>query len=161
MGNSDMLVIWFTDTVPGTPKASQSLEALAVMDEWVRNIAANPTAGIRANRPARAVDSCFDVNGRGKLGHQASLLEISRRGLPQPDDRLQFVVTGDDVTATVPIEIDDVNVRDPRFVWGAVADGAGGESGGAIHDWSLRQPDWSDRGWSAPAARYRQEPEDG
>ena len=64
MGDSDLLVIWFTDTVPGTPKASQSLEALAVMDEWMRNIAANPKAGIRGNRPARAVDSCFDVQGK-------------------------------------------------------------------------------------------------
>ncbi|HWJ04377.1 MAG TPA: DUF6351 family protein [Steroidobacteraceae bacterium] len=63
-GNSDLLVIWFTDTVPGTPKASQSMEALAVMDEWMRNIAANPKAGIAGNRPARAVDSCFDVQGK-------------------------------------------------------------------------------------------------
>ena len=53
MGNSDMLVIWFTDTMPGVPKASQSLEAVAVMDQWMRNIQANPKAGIRANRPAR------------------------------------------------------------------------------------------------------------
>ena len=64
MGNSDMLVIWFTDTVPGTPKASQSMDALAVMDEWVRNIRRNPHKGIRGNRPVRAVDSCFDVNGQ-------------------------------------------------------------------------------------------------
>jgi hypothetical protein len=64
MGDSDTMVIWFTDTVPGTPKASQSLEAIAVMDEWMRNIQANPGAGIRANRPARAVDSCFDVQGK-------------------------------------------------------------------------------------------------
>ena len=35
MGHSDNLVVWFTDTTPGTPKASQSLEALAVMDEWM------------------------------------------------------------------------------------------------------------------------------
>ena len=63
-GNSDLLVIWFTDTVPGTPKASQSMEAIAVMDEWMRNIAANPKAGIVGNRPARAVDSCFDVQGK-------------------------------------------------------------------------------------------------
>ena len=27
MGNSDNMVIWFTDTMPGVPKASQSLEA--------------------------------------------------------------------------------------------------------------------------------------
>jgi hypothetical protein len=64
MGNSDMLVIWFTDTVPGVPKASQSMDAIAVMDEWMRNIKANPHKSIRQNRPARAVDSCFDVNGQ-------------------------------------------------------------------------------------------------
>jgi hypothetical protein len=64
MGNSDMLVIWFTDTVPGVPKASQSLDAIAVMDEWMRNIRANPHKSIRKNRPARAVDSCFDINGQ-------------------------------------------------------------------------------------------------
>ena len=54
MGNSDMMVIWFTDTMPGAPKASQSLEAIAVMDEWMRNIRANPKAGIRAQPPGRA-----------------------------------------------------------------------------------------------------------
>jgi hypothetical protein len=64
MGNSDMLVIWFTDTVPGAPKASQSFDAIAVMDEWMRNIRANPHKSIRKNRPPRAVDSCFDVNGQ-------------------------------------------------------------------------------------------------
>jgi len=64
MGNSDMLVIWFTDTMPGTTKASQTLEAIQVMDQWMRNIKANPKAGIRANRPAGAVDSCFDVEGK-------------------------------------------------------------------------------------------------
>src|SRR5262245_40102951 len=63
-GNSDTMVIWFTDTVPGKPKASQALDAIAVMDEWMRNIQANPEAGIRANRPARAVDSCFDTDGK-------------------------------------------------------------------------------------------------
>lgn len=64
MGRSDHLVIWFTDTMPGVPKASQSLEAIAVMEEWMANIRANPKAGIAGNRPARAVDSCFDVKGQ-------------------------------------------------------------------------------------------------
>jgi hypothetical protein len=64
MGNSDMLVIWFTDTMPGQPKASQTLEAIAVMDEWMANIEANPKRSIRENRPARAVDSCFDLQGQ-------------------------------------------------------------------------------------------------
>lgn len=63
MGTSDNLVVWFTDTVPNTPKASQTLEALAVMDEWLMNLRANPRRGAAGNRPARAVDSCFDRNG--------------------------------------------------------------------------------------------------
>jgi hypothetical protein len=63
-GGSDSLVIWFTDTVPGTPKASQSMDAIAVMDEWMANIRANPKKSVRENRPARAVDSCFDVQGQ-------------------------------------------------------------------------------------------------
>ena len=46
------------------PKVSQSFDALTVMDEWMRNIRANPHRSIRKNRPARAVDSCFDVNGQ-------------------------------------------------------------------------------------------------
>jgi hypothetical protein len=64
MGNSDHLVIWFTDTMPGMPRASQSFDAIAVMDEWMANIRANPDKSIVQNRPARAVDSCFDVNGK-------------------------------------------------------------------------------------------------
>jgi hypothetical protein len=64
MGHGDNPVVWFTDTMPGQPHASQSLEALQVMDEWMANIRANPAAGIIANRPERAVDSCFDLQGQ-------------------------------------------------------------------------------------------------
>jgi hypothetical protein len=64
MGHSDAMVIWFTDTVPGTPKASNSFDAIAVMDQWVANIQANPGRSIRENRPPQAVDSCFDVQGK-------------------------------------------------------------------------------------------------
>jgi len=64
MGDSDNQVIWFTDTRPGVPRASQSLDALQVMDEWMGNILANPRKSIAKNKPARAVDSCFDVNGQ-------------------------------------------------------------------------------------------------
>lgn len=64
MGHSDNLVIWFTDTTPGVPKASQTLEALAVMDEWMANIRANPKAGIAGNKPSRAVDACYDLQGQ-------------------------------------------------------------------------------------------------
>lgn len=63
-GHSDNVVIWFTDTVPNTPKASQTFDALAVMDEWLMNLRANPRAGIAGNKPAMAVDACFDRNGQ-------------------------------------------------------------------------------------------------
>lgn len=63
-GNSDNLVIWFTDTMPGVTKASQSLDALTLMNEWMANIRANPTRSIAQNRPAKVVDSCFDVSGK-------------------------------------------------------------------------------------------------
>ena len=63
MGHSGNLAVWFTDTVPGVPKASQSLEALAVMDEWLMNMRAQPHKGVARNRPARAADSCFDTTG--------------------------------------------------------------------------------------------------
>ncbi len=63
MGSSDNLVIWFTDTQPGVNKHSQTLEALAVMDQWLANIRANPGRSIAANKPPAAVDSCFDLRG--------------------------------------------------------------------------------------------------
>jgi hypothetical protein len=63
-GHSDNVVVWFTDTMPGQPKASQSLEALAVMDQWMANLRANPAAGVAANKPVQAVDACFDTAGQ-------------------------------------------------------------------------------------------------
>lgn len=70
MGHSDHLVIWFTDTIPNTPKASQTLEALAVMDQWLANLRANPKGGIAGNKPPMATDACFDRDG--KLMHAGS-----------------------------------------------------------------------------------------
>jgi hypothetical protein len=64
MGHSDNLVIWFTDTTPGVTKASQTLEALDVMDQWMANIRANPGRSVAQNKPTRAVDSCFGLQGQ-------------------------------------------------------------------------------------------------
>jgi len=61
-GNSDNQVIWFTD-IDGGPQFDQTPEAFEVMDEWMRNIQANPSLGIAGNKPPRAVDRCFDANG--------------------------------------------------------------------------------------------------
>jgi hypothetical protein len=67
-GQSDSMVIWFTDTLPGQPRASQSLEAVEVMDEWMGNLRANPAAGVAGNKPARAVDACYDLDGQRIAG---------------------------------------------------------------------------------------------
>jgi hypothetical protein len=62
-GHSDNMVIWFTDTIPNTTKASQTLQALGVMNEWLDNMRANPKLSIAQNKPAAAVDACFDRFG--------------------------------------------------------------------------------------------------
>lgn len=62
-GNADNMVIWFTDTIPNTPKASQTLQALGVMHQWLDGMRMNPAGGIQGNRPAAAVDACFDRFG--------------------------------------------------------------------------------------------------
>jgi hypothetical protein len=62
-GDAGNQVIWFTDVVVSNQRFDQTPEALEVMDEWMRNIFANPGGGVAANRPARATDRCFDETG--------------------------------------------------------------------------------------------------
>ena len=68
MGHSDNLVIWFTDTMPGVARFSQTIEALAVMDQWMSNLRANPGQSVAASKPAAAVDSCFNLLGQRIAG---------------------------------------------------------------------------------------------
>ena len=63
MGHHDNQLIWFTDARPGTPRADHTMEAFAVLHEWITNIRANPSAGVGANRPASAVDRCWATDG--------------------------------------------------------------------------------------------------
>ncbi|MBX3703281.1 MAG: hypothetical protein KF822_05865 [Steroidobacteraceae bacterium] len=62
-GDAGNQVIWFTDVVNPAVRFDQTPEALEVMDQWMANIRANPAAGAAGNRPARAVDRCFDQAG--------------------------------------------------------------------------------------------------
>ena len=57
------MVIWFTDIVPGEARFDQTMLAFEVIDEWMANLAADPSLSVAAARPSRAVDSCFDARG--------------------------------------------------------------------------------------------------
>jgi hypothetical protein len=56
-------VIWFTDARPAVA-FDQTPEALAVIDQWLANIRANPAGGVVGNKPAGAVDRCFTTAGQ-------------------------------------------------------------------------------------------------
>lgn len=58
-GDASNQVIWFTDL----GQFDQTPMAFEVIDEWMRNLKAKPWKGVAANKPAAAVDSCFDPNG--------------------------------------------------------------------------------------------------
>ncbi|GAA4402744.1 DUF6351 family protein [Quisquiliibacterium transsilvanicum] len=103
-GNSDNLVIWFTDTIPNTPKASQSLEALAVMDQWLANIRANPKAGIAANKPPRAVDACYDRFGQLMQSGPGVWSGILDAGAPGACTQAFPLYTTSRIVAGAPIE---------------------------------------------------------
>ena len=62
-GDASNQVIWFTDTLDGTPVFDQTPEAFQVIDEWMSNIQANPALGVAGNKPSRATDRCFDAFG--------------------------------------------------------------------------------------------------
>ena len=59
-GDASNGVIWFTD---GPAQFDQSPQAFAVMDEWMANIRANPDRSVAENKPAGAVDKCFNADG--------------------------------------------------------------------------------------------------
>ncbi|MBA6413347.1 hypothetical protein H2508_09520 [Parahaliea sp. F7430] len=62
-GDASNQVIWFV--APGGDQGNydNSMQAFAVIDEWMANIKANPERSVGENRPTAAVDSCFDKEG--------------------------------------------------------------------------------------------------
>jgi hypothetical protein len=59
-GDASNQVIWFTD---GPRLFDQTPQAFAVIDEWMANVRAHPERSVAENKPAGAVDSCFESNG--------------------------------------------------------------------------------------------------
>lgn len=62
-GDADHQLIWMTQTRASGPDFDQTPLALEVMDEWLARQRAHPERSPGANRPPRALDSCFDADG--------------------------------------------------------------------------------------------------
>jgi hypothetical protein len=62
-GDASNQVIWFTDARPARA-FDQTPMAFGVMDQWMANIHAHPERSVARNKPAAAVDSCFDTGGQ-------------------------------------------------------------------------------------------------
>tara|TARA_R110002110_G_scaffold362241_1_gene572051 strand:+ start:132443 stop:134737 length:2295 start_codon:yes stop_codon:yes gene_type:complete len=62
-GDASNQVIWFIAPAEDGDNYDNTLHAFAVIDEWIANIRANPDLSVGDNRPADAVDSCFDASG--------------------------------------------------------------------------------------------------
>ena len=62
-GDAANMVVWFTDGRPAR-LSDQTMEAFAVLDEWMANRRANPGATAAQTRPALAVDRCFTATGQ-------------------------------------------------------------------------------------------------
>jgi hypothetical protein len=58
-GDASNQVIWFTDG----GQFDQTPMAFEVIEEWMTNIRKRPRKSVAENKPATAIDSCFDVNG--------------------------------------------------------------------------------------------------
>jgi len=61
-GDAGNQVIWFTDARPFVA-FDQTPMAFEVIDEWMANIKANPDKSVAENKPAGAVDRCFNTDG--------------------------------------------------------------------------------------------------
>jgi hypothetical protein len=61
-GQAGNQVIWFTDARPAVA-FDQTPTALGVIDEWMANIRNAPWLGVIGNKPAGAVDRCFNTLG--------------------------------------------------------------------------------------------------
>jgi hypothetical protein len=57
-GHADNQLIWFAEY-----PYDNSVEVFELLDEWLTNIKNNPDLSVVENKPAEAVDKCFDVNG--------------------------------------------------------------------------------------------------
>jgi hypothetical protein len=64
-GHADNQLIWFVESHldRDIEDYNNTMEALELLDDWLTNIKNNPDLSVAENKPAEAVDKCFDKNG--------------------------------------------------------------------------------------------------
>ncbi|MGA8045945.1 MAG: DUF6351 family protein [Dermatophilaceae bacterium] len=62
-GHADNQLIWFTQADEEGDFVNAAPMAFELIDRWMANIDASPQRGVVGNKPADAMDACFDVDG--------------------------------------------------------------------------------------------------
>lgn len=63
-GDADNQLIWFTQGAASGASFDQTPMAFELVERWMANLRANPQRSVAQNKPADALDACFDVEGR-------------------------------------------------------------------------------------------------
>jgi hypothetical protein len=86
-----------------TGEFDQTPMAFEVIDEWMRNIRKHPFKSVADNKPATAVDSCFDTNGDLIYAGEDSWNGILDDGPPGPCTQVMPVFSTSRIVAGGPI----------------------------------------------------------
>ena len=117
-GDASNQVIWFTDD----GAFDQTPMAFEVIDEWMANIAADPKRRVAENKPAAAVDSCFDAAGELIYAGTDAWSGILDHGDPGPCTSAFEIYSTSRIVAGAPIT-GDVFKCELRSVDEAIASG--------------------------------------
>jgi hypothetical protein len=121
-GDASNQVIWFTDD----GAFDQTPMAFEVIDEWMENIAADPKRRVAENKPAAAVDSCFDAAGDLIYAGADAWSGILDDGAPGPCASAFEIYSTSRIVAGAPIT-GDVFKCELQSVESAIASGIYGD----------------------------------
>ena len=68
------------------------------------------------------------MHGAGQAVHEDRFGEFARRGLAEADDGVQLVVANENIIEPVPVQIDDIDMGNPRLPLEAIPTGLGKSS---------------------------------
>ena len=102
-GHHDNQLIWFVDARPTSAEYDPTLEAFEVLHEWITNIQDDPEAGVGANRPDGAADTCWQTDGTQIASGDDVWAGILDDGAPGPCTQAFETYTTSRIEAGAPI----------------------------------------------------------